>query len=192
MRRALVCFAAVLVAGGVLCAVSTAWAQDRSAKPQSDVGLGIKGIGARLGYVDPENASGAAMLGLHMDAGTIVRGVHLQPYMGYWSTGVNVSGVSADMSDLEFGTNVDVDFPLQGSRMTPYLGGGLGLHFLSADSNVPNAASQSDTKFGLNILGGIRNQMMPNVSLFGEVGYSFVSDAGQFKFLGGFTYQFIY
>ena len=192
MRRALVCLAAVLAAVGVLSAVSTAWAQDHSAKPQSDVGLGIKGIGARLGYVDPENVSGAAVLGLHMDAGTIVRGVHLQPYMEYWSSGINVSGVSADMSDLQFGANVDVDFPLQGSRMTPYLGGGFGLHFLSANSNVPNTSSTSDTKFGLNILGGIRNQVMPNVSLFGEVGYSFVSDAGQFKFLGGFTYQFIY
>ncbi len=71
-----------------------------------------------------------------MDAGTIVKGVHMMPYMEYWSTGVNVSGVSADMSDLAFAVDVDMDFPLQGSRMTPYLGGGLGLHFLSEDSNV--------------------------------------------------------
>jgi opacity protein-like surface antigen len=184
--------AAVLAAVGVLSAVSTAWAQSTSAKPQSDVGLGIKGIGARLGYVDPENVSGAAVLGLHVDAGTIVRGVHLMPYMEYWNAGVNIAGVSADMSDLEFGSNVNVDFPLQGSRMTPYLGGGLGLHFLKESSNVANTPSTSDTKFGLNILGGIRNQVMPNVSIFGEARYSFVSNAAQLKFLGGFTYQFIY
>ncbi|MGH7680718.1 MAG: outer membrane beta-barrel protein [Candidatus Eiseniibacteriota bacterium] len=191
MRGPLACFAALL-AVGLLCFGTPARAQDHSAATKSDVGLGIKGIGARLGYVDPENVSGAAVLGLHMDLGTFVRGVHLQPYMEYWSAGVNVAGVSADMSDLEFGGNVDVDFPLQGSRMTPYLGGGLGLHFLSEDSNVAGAPSGDDTKFGLNILGGVRNQVMPNVSLFGEARYSFVSDAAQLKFLGGFTYQFIY
>ena len=33
---------------------------------------------------------------------------------------------------------------------------------------------------------------MPNLSLFGEARYSFVSDANSFRILGGFTYNFIY
>ena len=190
MIQSAVRFTTLLAAVGLLCAGSPAWAQDHSAQAQSDVGLGVKGIGARIGYVDPEDVSGAAVLGLHMDAGTIVKGIHMMPYMEYWSAGVNVAGVNADMSDLAFAVDVDMDFPLQGSRMTPYLGAGLGLHFLSEDSNV--GTSSDDTKLGLNIQGGIRNQVMPNISLFGEARYAFVSDASQLKFVGGFTYQFIY
>lgn len=192
MNRLSACIMVLLAAAGLSFAASPAMAQDQSTKGQSDVGLGIKGIGARIGYVDPENVSGTAVLGLHMDAGTIVRGVHVMPYMEYWSAGVNVAGVNADQSDLAFAVDVDMDFPLQGSRTTPYAGAGFGIHFLSADSNVPGATSSDDTKFGLNIQGGIRNQMMPNVAIFGEARYAFVSDASQFKFIGGFTYQFIY
>lgn len=192
MIRTCVFITALVAVVGLCFAGSPAMAQDSSTQAQSNVGLGIKGIGARIGYVDPENVSGTAVLGLHMDAGTIVKGVHVMPYMEYWSAGVNVAGVSADQSDLAFAVDVDMDFPLQGSRTTPYAGAGLGLHFLSADSNVAGTPSTNDTKFGLNIQGGIRNQIMPNLSLFGEARYAFVSDASQFKFVGGFTYQFIY
>jgi len=87
---------------------------------------------------------------------------------------------------------VNVDFPLQGGRFTPYLGGGLGLNFLSFDSNAPNSVSANDTKLGLNLLGGMRNDVMPNLAIFGELRYSFVTDANQLKILGGFTYKFIY
>jgi opacity protein-like surface antigen len=181
---------ALLAAFGALSSASPAWAQSSAERGTSDVGLGIKGIGARIGYVDPEDVSGAAVLGLHMDAGTIVKAVHVMPYMEYWSTSVDISGVSADMSDLAFAVDVNADFPLQGSRVTPYAGGGLGLHFLSSDSSV--GGTSDDTKFGFNIQGGVRNQIMPNISLFGEARYAFVSDAAQLKFVGGFTYQFIY
>jgi hypothetical protein len=33
---------------------------------------------------------------------------------------------------------------------------------------------------------------MPNLGLFGEVKYNFVSDVNQLKLMGGFTYNFIY
>ena len=81
---------------------------------------------------------------------------------------------------------------MAGQRITPYLGGGLGIHFLSVDTNAPGESNSDDTKAGLNIQGGLRNQFMPNLSLFGEARYTFVSDANSFRILGGFTYNFIY
>jgi len=183
-------FVALLGAIGLCGAASPAFAAQPPA--QSEVGLGIKGIGARIGLVDPENASNAVTLGIHVDAGQIVKNVHLIPSMEYWNVGANVGPYSANVKDFSIATDVNVDFPLQGGRMTPYLGGGLGLNFLSFDSNAPLAGNSNETKLGLNVLGGMRNDVMPNLAIFGELRYSFVTDANQLKLLGGFTYRFIY
>jgi hypothetical protein len=50
----------------------------------------------------------------------------------------------------------------------------------------------TSTKIGFSILGGMKNEFTPNLSLFGEVGYTFVENANQLRLLGGFTYKFIY
>ncbi len=152
-------------------------------------GLGFQGLGARIGFVDPEGASSTVALGIHVDAGEIVQHVHLMPLAEYWKVGV--SGV--DVSDLTLATDINVDFPVEGGRVIPYAGGGLGLHFVKVDDPfAPPGFDTSDTKLGLNIQGGIKNQAMPNLAIFGEVKYSFVSDVNQLKLMGGFTYNFIY
>ena len=191
MSRHAICITVLVAAAGLCFVGSHAMAQTQSAPAQSDVGLGVKGIGARLGYVDPEDASGTAAFGVHVDAGTIVRNVHVTPYFEYWSAGASVGTSSVDFSDLTIATDVNLDFPMHGSRMTPYLGGGLGLHFLSFDS-TPGPSPGNETKFGFNIQGGVRNQVMPNISIFGEARYAFVTDANQLKLMGGFTYLFMY
>jgi opacity protein-like surface antigen len=157
-----------------------------------DVGLGFKGIGARIGLVDPEGASSTVDLGVHIDAGELARNIRIAPIVEYWSVGQDVGPYNADLKDFSVGADLNVDFPLQDSRVTPYAGGGLGLHWIKATTNVPNIADQSETKLGLNIQGGIRTDVMPNLAIFGELRYNFVSDANQLKLLGGFTYRFIY
>ena len=152
-------------------------------------GLGFKGLGARIGFVDPEGASSTVALGLHLDAGEFVQHVHVMPLLEYWKVGA--SGV--DLSDLMIGSDINVDFPIEGGKIIPYAGGGLGLHFLKVnDPSLPPGVDNSDTKLGLNMQGGIKNQMMPNLGVFGELKYSFVSNANQLKIMGGFTYNFIY
>jgi len=151
-------------------------------------GIGFQGLGARIGFVDPEGTSSTVDLGIHVDAGEFVQHVHIIPLVEYWKVGV--SGV--DVSDLSIGSDINVDFPVEGGRVIPYAGGGLGLHFVKADDPFTPGASFSDTKLGLNIQGGIRNQVMPNLGIFGEVKYNFVSDVNQLKLTGGFTYNFIY
>jgi opacity protein-like surface antigen len=176
---------ALVAVAGVASFASTAAAQT-TARATEDVGLGFKGLGARLGLVDPEGASSTLDLGLHIDAGEIARNIHVSPIAEYWKVGV--SGI--DLSDFSLGLDLLFDFPLQDSRMTPYAGGGLGLHFVKADD--PQGPSNSDSKLGLNVQGGIRNDVMPNLALFGELRYNFVSDFNQLKILGGFTYRFVY
>jgi len=182
--------------GIALVAVSSFAAFASPAAAQSnrteDIGLGFKGLGARFGLVDPEGASSTIDLGLHIDAGELARNVHVSPIVEYWSVGQDVGPYNADLKDLSFGLDLMIDFPLQDSRITPYAGGGLGLHFLKAETNVPGVDDDSRTKLGLNAQGGVRTDAMPNLALFGELRYNFVSDANQLKLLGGFTYRFIY
>ncbi len=154
---------------------------------EEDIGLGFKGLGARVGLVDPEGASGTIDLGVHIDAGNLARNVRVSPIVEYWSVGV----ADVDFSDLAVGIDLMVDFPLQDSRLNPYVGGGIGMHWLSFDDPVLDV-SDSDTKFGFNLMGGVATEAMPNLALFGELRYNFVSDANQLKILGGFTYRFIY
>ncbi len=179
--------AALAVTLCVLAGIApAAWAQTSTARANEDVGLGFKGIGGRIGMVDPEGGSSTLDLGFHVDFGEIAQNIHVSPIAEYWSVGVS----GFDISDFSLGADVMFDFPLQDSRITPYAGGGVGMHWLSAD--LPSGGSNSDTKLGLNLQGGVRTDAMPNLALFGELRYNFVSDANQLKVLGGFTYRFIY
>jgi len=200
MTRLSCCLLAFLLLIGVCGAFSPASAQQSSPPPQQssppsnpeNVGLGLKGIGARIGFVDAADASSTVAWGVHVDAGTFVQNVHIMPYFEYWSAGASVNGFDVNQSDLTIASDVNFDFPVQGQRITPYVGGGLGVHFLSAEANFPGGTSEDKTHFGLNIQGGVKNQIMPNISIFGEAKYTFVTDANQIKFMGGFTYNFIY
>ena len=183
--------AALTAAAGFTAFAPAALAQTATPPPTSttrahteEASLGFKGIGGRIGLVKPEGASSTVDLGFHVDAGEFVHNVHLTPMAEYWKVGV----AGLDFKDFAIGTDVTVDFPLQDSRMTPYVGGGLGVHWLSSDApDLPH-----DTKLGINAVGGIRTDAMPNLALFGELRYNFVSDVNQLKILGGLTYRFIY
>jgi hypothetical protein len=157
----------------------------QAAEPAESGGLGLKGIGARLGLVDPEGASSTIAYGVHVDAGEFIPHLHLTPLFEYWSASVG----STDRSDLTIGTNVDWDFPLAGAAFTPYAGAGLGFHHIK--DTVPGS-DYSISKLGLNVQGGVRDRIVPNLSLFGEVRFTFVDRTDKFKLMGGFTYNFIY
>ena len=187
MNRKVFRLAALLAAVQVVSLATVAPVALAAATDKASAGLGFKGIGARVGLVDPEGGSSTVTLGAHIDAGEFVEHVHLTPYAEYWSVGV--SGV-ADTKDFTVASDVTVDFPLQGGSLTPYAGGGLGLHFLRLPPSIPGDPTR--TRLGLGIQGGIKNQVMPNFGFFGEVRWSFVKEADQLKLVGGFTYNFIY
>jgi opacity protein-like surface antigen len=162
-------------------------AHAQSATQHPEQGFGFRGIGAQAGLVDPEGASSTITFGVHADLGQFIPNLRIMPLVEYWSVGVG----GYDRSDLLLGTNVDWEFPLVGPKVLPYAGAGLGLHFLKADQPAP-IPDVSDTRFGLHVQGGLRDEVMPNLNLFGELRFTFVNDADNFKLLGGFTYNFLY
>lgn len=159
--------------------------QGTTSAPGTDESFGFRGFGARVGLVDPEGASSTLTFGLHANLGEVVPNLRVTPLLEYWSVGVG----GTDVSDLLVATNVDWALPLVGPTVTPYVGGGLGLHRLRWDTPLQD---ESKSRLGLHVQGGIRDQVMPNLALFGEVRFTFVEDADNWKLLGGFTYNFIY
>lgn len=179
-------------AGSAVIALSMALflapaARAQTTTPKADQSFGFRGIGVRAGLVDPEGASSTITYGAHIDLGEFVPNLRITPFAEYWSVGVS----GADNSDFLVATDVDWQFPLVGPNVTPYVGGGLGLHFLQADRPAP-FSDYSNTRLGLHAEGGVRDEVMPNFSLFGELRFTFVDQADNFKLLGGFTYHFIY
>lgn len=164
-----------------------AHAQSTTTTQKPDESFGFRGIGVRAGLVDPENASSTIMYGVHVDLGEFVPNLRITPFAEYWSVGVS----GADRSDFVVASDVDWQFPLIGPKVTPYAGAGLGLHFLKANYQAPTP-DFSKTRLGLHVEGGVRDEVMPNLSLFGELRFTFVDAADNFKLLGGFTYNFIY
>jgi hypothetical protein len=129
--------------------------------------IGFKGIGPRLGYVDPEGElDGTAEFGLAFEFGEFVPQLHWDGSVNFWSTGRNYPyydnhhnyfRYNWTLRDFVLRSGVNYHF-LEGAWI-PYAGGGLGLHFYSWDYNgAPYYNNTSDTKLALYIDGGIEHQ----------------------------------
>src|SRR5436853_7822312 len=101
----------LLVAAGIACCGAPSSAATSTTEYR---GLGFQGLGARIGFVDPEGASSTVALGIHVDAGEFVQHVHVMPLAEYWKVG----GAGGDFRGLNVGTDGNGDFPRAGGRRT--------------------------------------------------------------------------
>jgi hypothetical protein len=109
--------------------------------PAAAQSMRFSGAGLRLGYVAPEHLDGTASIGGQLEFETGGSRWHLTPGLQYWSS----DGVS------DVNPNVDAYYHFNPSgTVTPYLGGGLGLHAYSREGRG------SDTDLGANLFGGLR------------------------------------
>jgi hypothetical protein len=69
----------------------------------------------------------------------------------------------------------DVIYNWEGGRWHPFVGGGLGAHFIQAKDNGNNFGDQQ-TKAGVSVLGGVEYFLNRRVSLKGEGRYQHVED----------------
>lgn len=143
------------------------------ATPPPAGAFGLTGLGGKLGYMSPENRDGALAVGAHMEFEQMGSRVHLVPNVMYWKAG--------DLSDLSANADLYYHFASEG-HVTPYAGAGLGVNFFSDDGS-----NRSDTKLGLNLIGGLRIPA-PAVHYFLEGRYT-AGTISQFGLLGGITFH---
>lgn len=143
------------------------------ATPPPASAFNLTGFGGKLGYLTPENRDGTLAVGAHMEFERSGSRVHLIPSVMYWK--------ADDLSDLSANADLYYHFFPEG-QITPYLGAGLGLNAYHSDGS-----NQSDTKLGVNLIGGFRFPA-PSVHYFLEGRYT-AGSVTQFGILGGITFH---
>jgi hypothetical protein len=157
-----------------------------SALAQSD--LGLKQLGIAAGYVSPENLDGTGSFGVFADHGTIAPNIHLESRADYWGWSQNSLGVESKVSDIAVGVRTKYHFEVKNSKISPYAGVGVGMHFLHSEATIPagggfpaETVSDSRTKLGLDLGGGLSTAVSPRADLMGELWYGVVTDVSQFS-----------
>lgn len=180
--------AAIVLALLVFCIspVQSAWAK-------SD--LGLHRLGVDVGMVDPEAVGGTLGLGGSADWGTFSPRVHMSSHLGYWSKSEDFGfGAETSIRDVSFTQRVTYHFRVSSPKFQPYVGGGIGMHFYNVEVSVPDfgggtvTASESETKLGFDLGGGVQTPLSPKTNLYGEMWYT-AADIDQFAFKVGVSFQ---
>jgi opacity protein-like surface antigen len=156
--------------------------------------LGLKNLGVAIGYVSPENLDGTFSFGGFADWGTIAPNVGLESRIDHWSWSENYLGVETKVRDIAVGARGKYHFETANPKIRPFAGGGLALHFISLEvtdnSFTPSlSVSDSQTKLGFDLGGGISTPMNPRTDFLAEAWYGVVSDFSQFSLRAGLSYK---
>lgn len=150
---------------------------------------GETAIAIGAGYVDPADVGGTAWFTGNVRF-KVADSIAIEPEVGYWKKSESVPGlIDVSIKDLNVGANVVYLAPV-GSSVVVSLGGGVGAHFLKGAVGVLGfEESESETKFGGQVFGGVDFKVTGSIALFTNVRYDLVSDFNQFKVYGGIRFK---
>jgi hypothetical protein len=148
-------------------------------RPKMKRRMGLRGIGARLSYVNPEDLDGTFGLGAHADFGDFLPSLAFYPSITYWRSSLDVPGFDVSFTEIALNSDVHYYIPSHGN-ISPYLGGGLGIIFSSLED------VDSDTDLGINFLGGLETYLSPKMKGFMQTRVKF-DGLDTFKLTAGFT-----
>jgi opacity protein-like surface antigen len=155
----------------------------------------FSGVDAMNSTVMQQHQSSFSGLGVRvrLHSARIVEGFDLLPYVEYWrnSSTVEPFGISTSRKDATLGA--DVRYSFRHSGWSPYVGGGLGLHFLSTEVDAPTLglrhAQDSVIKGGLSALGGASFPLTSHLDNFLELKYHHLPGYSQLKINMGIAWR---
>ena len=131
-------------------------------------------LGVGAGQVKAEGVNAAVALGgeLRLELG---KHFALQPDIGYWQRTETVSGVSVKASDFSFGVTALVLLPAGSVRF--FVGAGPSVHSIGGDVDYYgfSVASDSLTRLGVGVLGGVDVGISRTAAFFMAARYDWIS-----------------
>ena len=91
---------------------------------------------------------------------------YLEPELAYWDGDVS--------SDLLFGINIIGGMPFNAVEF--WVGGGIGIHFLDSNLEIPAGGDDSDDALGVNAQFGVDVSVSETISFFGTGRFDLVDD----------------
>lgn len=184
---------AAIAAVVALCTMAFAGAAQAS--------LTLEGIGGHVSFVSPDNVDASVGIGFLMDMGFTGTQFGMESYAGYWSHSESAFGVEASVSDFIIGGRGKYRFITGSPSVHPYVGAGLGFHFVTAGLEIASynvggtyfpgtSASDTELKLGLDLGGGLALDVSDHVALLGDTWVTLVSDVSQFTLRLGALYRF--
>lgn len=160
--------------------------------------IGLKGVGARLGYVMPdgeiENTLG---FGAQADLGKYNDNISLGAFVDYWGKSYKVPNYEWSWSVISIAAVAKYEFEASGS-IVPFAGAGVGLDIGRSEGkytgpsnsffNFDTSVSSSDTDFAIHLLGGGKMEVSPTVDGVALVKYT-IGGVDYFGIYVGFIYK---
>ena len=153
---------------------------------------GIDGMMATVLQEGQSSFSGLAVRGRFHDS-RLIENLDFLPTVEYWrnSSTIDAFGLSAVRRDATIGA--DARWMFSGNVWRFYAGGGYAVHFISNEAHAPVAglenASDSFTKGGLTLLGGVAFGTTARVGNFIELKTHFVEGYRQLKINMGLSWN---
>jgi len=156
----------------------------------SQAKIGLMGVGAKLGFVDPEDVDSVIGFGALADLGTITPNIMLEGNLDYWSKSEEGGGTEVSFRDMSLGGTAKYMFKSSNPKLRPFAGGGIAFHFLKGTVKSSGfSADNSDAKIGIHLGGGLFYALSPQLDLLADGRYSIVADANQIAIQGGVVYK---
>jgi hypothetical protein len=131
---------------------------------------------------------------VRLHSASIVEGFELLPSIEYWRSSMHIDVWDATMVRKDATLGADVRYSFRHEGWKPYIGAGVGAHFLSSEIEssrmVPSHAQDSVIKGGVTVLAGMTFPMSTHLDNFVEAKYHHIPGFSQFKINMGIGWGF--
>jgi hypothetical protein len=177
----------------VLAVASAAILASPSVPHAAGLVAGIDGMTSTVMQKGQSSFSGVAVR-LRLKPASLTQSIEIMPSIEYWRNTNTVQGYDIKSSRRDATLGVDARYRFTKTGWTPFVGTGLGLHFLSNEVNAPALGIQdvqtTSMKAGVALMGGVNFPMSARIDNFFELKYHMLSGSEQLKLNWGLGVSF--
>jgi len=155
--------------------------------------IGVDGMTSTVMQKGQSSFSGVAVR-LRLRPASLSQSIEILPSIEYWRNSSTIQPYDIRSSRRDATLALDGRYRFTKTGWAPFLGAGLGLHFLSNEVNAPSLGIQdvqtTAVRGGLALLGGVNFPMTPRFENFIELKYHMLSGAEQLKLNWGLGISF--